>query len=244
MGNTSLSFLTVQQIASRWDMDILDVHQLILTGRLTQSYLLSGRATITRGSSGGSPEVHALCDRGPAHIRVLTRGMSGTQNRHSWPLADVQDVYECASDGYNQAHPLQQLCIEERASRSGWMLSFETDSLQVAGEDSFQLALKALRETALISLSSITEYEQQLLDDAGRPPDFGLSQTAGDPRRHSCRAVAKILWARDATATIPDLHQSEWIRLHACDGKPPSERTFREWVKDLNPNRSPGRRAA
>jgi hypothetical protein len=28
----------------------------------------------------------------------------------------------------------------------------------------------------------------------------------------------------------------------ACEGKPPTEKTLREWIKDLNPNRAPGRR--
>lgn len=28
----------------------------------------------------------------------------------------------------------------------------------------------------------------------------------------------------------------------ACEGKPPTEKTLREWIKDLNLNRAPGRR--
>lgn len=244
MDHPSPSFLTVQQIAARWNMDILDVHQLILTGRLPQSFLLSGLATLARYQSDLTKETHPLSQMAPASVRVLTRGVSGTQ-RSTWALADVQDVYECSVEGFDRSADLRSLCIEEGTAASGWMLDFEPDSLQIVGEDSFQQALRALRGATLISSADIAEFEACEDPSGGnRGPAQTPPATALDTRRQRCRLAVQILWERDPTATVPALYRSESIQRIACEGRPPTEKTFREWVKDLNPDRSGGRRAA
>jgi hypothetical protein len=244
MGNTPLSFLTVQQIAARWNMDITDVHQLILTGRLSQSFLLSGLATVARYKSDLTKETHPVSQTEPAAVRVLTRGISGTQ-RSTWTLADVQEVYECNSEGIDRSEDLKGLCIDEGTAASGWLLDFEPDSLQIIGEDSFQQALRALRGSTLISSAAIAEFEAFEYPTSGhRGPEQTPPTAALDTRRQRCRLAVQILWERDPKATVPALYRSDCIQRIACEGRPPTEKTFREWVKDLNPDRSAGRRAA
>ena len=244
MGNTPLSFLTVQQIAARWNMDILDVHQLILTGRLTQSFLLSGLATVARYKSDLTRETHSVSQVAPAAVRVLTQGISGTQ-RSTWTLADIQDVYECTSEGIDRSQDLKDLCLDEAAAASGWILDFEPDSLQIIGEDSFQQATRTLRGSTLISSAAVAEFEAYESPSSGhRGPSQVPPTTPVDTRRQRCRLAVQVLWERDPKMTVPALYRSECIQRIACGGQPPTEKTFREWVKDLNPDRSAGRRAA
>lgn len=61
--------------------------------------------------------------------------------------------------------------------------------------------------------------------------------------REACRAVAKALWEQDPTITIREMGYRDEINK-LLDGKPYNDATFRQWFKDLCPNRSPGRRRA
>jgi hypothetical protein len=59
--------------------------------------------------------------------------------------------------------------------------------------------------------------------------------------KEQCRKVAKSLWKKDSTITIADMIQRDEI-CHACDDKVYTEKAIRGWIKDLCPDRSPGRR--
>jgi hypothetical protein len=56
-----------------------------------------------------------------------------------------------------------------------------------------------------------------------------------------CRKVAERLWKKDPTTTIADMIMKDEI-VNACDGKIYSEKTIRNWINILCPDRSPGRR--
>lgn len=244
MAITPLSFLTIHQIAERWNMDVLEVQQLLLTGKLMHAFLVSGPARIVRTIDHQEPEIHPLCSRGPLYLRLLVHAAAYHRDRYSWAFDDVQEVYECFADAVDRFRELSLLRLEERTSRGGWVLQFDMASTQIIGEDSFQLALRSLAETALISAATIADFERQQDISPLAGDEEATGRAFRDSRKQRCRAVAQILWERDVRATVPDLYHSEWIQRIACEGKPPSEKTFREWIKDLNPDRSRGRRAA
>lgn len=55
------------------------------------------------------------------------------------------------------------------------------------------------------------------------------------------RAAALKLWSESPERTIQDMIQRDEI-AHACDGVVYGEKTIRNWINDLCPNRKPGRR--
>jgi hypothetical protein len=55
------------------------------------------------------------------------------------------------------------------------------------------------------------------------------------------REVAKELWKKDPKITIADMIMRDEIAA-ACDGRLYNEKTLRKWIKDLCPDRLPGRR--
>ena len=59
--------------------------------------------------------------------------------------------------------------------------------------------------------------------------------------KKTCRRVAKKIWEKDATITIADMCICDEIS-EACNGEIYPEPTLRKWIKDLCPNRNPGRR--
>jgi len=59
--------------------------------------------------------------------------------------------------------------------------------------------------------------------------------------REECRKIAKRLWKKYPKMTIQDMIFRDEI-AHACGQKLYTEDTIRNWIKDLCPNRLPGRR--
>lgn len=77
----------------------------------------------------------------------------------------------------------------------------------------------------------------------------GLSGVSPKPRklrpnqRHkiACRGEAEKLWKEDESITIADMIQRDELNV-ACEGKVYGENAMRDWIKDLCPDRSRGRR--
>ena len=50
------------------------------------------------------------------------------------------------------------------------------------------------------------------------------------------------IWESEPSLTIEDLIYGDPINKYGCEGHTYSDKTLRNWVKDLCPNRQPGRR--
>jgi hypothetical protein len=75
-------------------------------------------------------------------------------------------------------------------------------------------------------------------------PTLSSAKKLRSNQRHKkqCRAIAERLWKEDPTRTIQDVILSDEITENGCEGKIYGERTLRNWINDLCPNRRPGRR--
>jgi hypothetical protein len=60
--------------------------------------------------------------------------------------------------------------------------------------------------------------------------------------RERCRAIAELIWQSNPDITIEDMAYKDEINGIACEGKSYTPKAIREWIKDLCPNRKPGRR--
>lgn len=106
----------------------------------------------------------------------------------------------------------------------------------------------------LFKLEDVLEYEELIPDEALeefareygiRPSQENQERRLRPSQRHkaACRKVAASLWGKDPSITIAAMIQKDEIR-DACEGKVYKEKTIRRWIKDLCPNRKPGRRPA
>jgi hypothetical protein len=107
---------------------------------------------------------------------------------------------------------------------------------------------KIVSDSDLLYLrSDIKQIEQEC---GITPTTSAQSETAGKKPRHNhhqkarCREIAKKLWDEDTTTTIKDMiDHPEIIEFTKMkNGSFYSDGTVREWIKDLCPNRNPGRR--
>lgn len=240
MPNLTRDFWTFEQLADRWGMDHQDVQQLVLTRRLPQSFLLMGPARLVQGAPAHAH--HPLTAVGPAHTSLLAGGTLRLNGLLTWPLTHVERVYEFVVAGHDMPDSLRELCERERASPASWLIEFEAASTRTVGQDLMEIASAAFCNSAFVSTDALAAFEQSQGLIPQPEEQQSRARQARDTRKQRCRVVAQILWERDPTATVPDLYRSDWMQRIACEGKPPTEKTLREWIKDLNPNRAPGRR--
>ena len=64
-------------------------------------------------------------------------------------------------------------------------------------------------------------------------------------RKERCRAIAELLWKNNQKLRLPTIvdmiHNNEIITI-GCEGREYRDKVVRDWIKDLCPNRNPGRR--
>jgi len=238
MQHPKRDFLTIEQIADRWGVGALEVHQLLLARSLPQTFLVSGAAFLVSAST-GSLTRHPLTATSAATTWVLASTKLAGGTLRTWPLTSVNRVYDFVIDGHSQPSLLENLCLAEMSLPAGWTLEFQAEGTEVIGQNRFRQVAEVLQDSAIVLTDALVALEEHLKIS----PKKGDQEQPRDSRKQRCRAVAQILWERDPRATLPDIFQSEWVQRIACESRPPSEKTFREWVKDLNPDRSPGRRS-
>ena len=102
------------------------------------------------------------------------------------------------------------------------------------------------RDDMTIDRSHLREWAQR----KGEKPKFLFeeerkgSELPRKSQRHRerCRALAAHLWECDPQITIADMIHSGAINRHGCEDHIYGEDALRDWIKDLCPDRRPGRR--
>ena len=61
-------------------------------------------------------------------------------------------------------------------------------------------------------------------------------------RKERCRAIAELLWKENQNITIADMICKDQITKIGCEETKYGEKVLRDWIKNLCPNRNPGRR--
>ena len=94
-----------------------------------------------------------------------------------------------------------------------------------------------------------SEHKELVTNSKAVPPENKSQDTQievskqrlSQKHREICRRVAKEIWAKDPTRTIESL-VNDYELIGPCDNKIYTEKTMRNWIKDLCPDRKPGRR--
>jgi hypothetical protein len=96
----------------------------------------------------------------------------------------------------------------------------------------------------LFGLSDVEEFESEhpeIVSDRIQDKKTEKKLRSNQIHKIKCREVAQKLWEEDPSITIADMIHKDNIN-EVFDGKVYAEKTIRNWIKDLCPNRSPGRR--
>lgn len=222
---------TSERIADRWHTDVDHVNELFYTRRLPQAFLISGSARLTGQSSSGIPKFRPALESEGVRTRVIVSTLHSITNECRWPLSQVRRIYEFAAGDQFGRLSLLQYCDYDRARGLDWMIEFDPANVAVEGKDK-----------ALVEFSDLRAYEMLWNVSPGSADQRPPRASVRDTRKQRCRVAAEIIWQLDPQMTLSQLYRHSWIQVIACENKPPTDKAFREWVKDLNPNRQPGRR--
>lgn len=220
---------SIEQLADRWGVDAEYVQQLIFTRQIPQAFVVSGPAKILTRDESGVIKVHPDTAIAPIRTRLLVSTLYTMPDERVWPLSFVRRVYEYVDPHHPGKLSLEHYCEYNRSKHLDWKIEFQEPGTVISG-----------RDRHLIAVQDIVDFE--IAHDVEPAPPQEDSRKLRDSRKQRCRVVATILWRRDPTATLRDIFAHEWIKDIACEGHAPVEKTFRTWVKDLMPNRNPGRR--
>jgi len=76
--------------------------------------------------------------------------------------------------------------------------------------------------------------------ESHRKPSRKLTST--QIHKHRCRSLATYFWEQDPDLTKANMAQKTELLNIACESKRYTSKTIEGWIKDLNPDRSQGRR--
>ena len=99
---------------------------------------------------------------------------------------------------------------------------------------------------SLFKMEDVEEFQKQFgikgkADEVPKPISTPRKLRPNQRHKTECRKVAERLWQEDPAITIADMALKNEIN-ELFGGRTYSEDTIRNWIKDLCPDRSPGRR--
>ena len=102
------------------------------------------------------------------------------------------------------------------------------------------------KKSAIAHIKNMLQYvfkkEDVILFERSRQSKkHSLVERLSDKHKGACRLEAKKLWNLDRSITIEDMTLRDEIN-RCFDGRTYSPKTIRNWIKELCPNRKPGRR--
>jgi hypothetical protein len=86
------------------------------------------------------------------------------------------------------------------------------------------------------------EHSNKFHEDPQRDVEVEIKLRPSQKHRERCRAIAELIWQSNSDITIEDMAKKDEIKRIGCENNGYTVKTIREWIKDLCPNRKPGRR--
>jgi hypothetical protein len=86
---------------------------------------------------------------------------------------------------------------------------------------------------------TLNQAKQTLTKEQGKP---SRKLTPMQIHKHRCRSLATYFWEQDPDLTKANMAQKTELLDIACENKTYTPKTIEGWIKDLNPDRSQGRR--
>lgn len=244
MMNLPAKIISLETAMKRWGMSLSDVFLLTYNHRLRPVYRYTTEWKYWDEQEGGDwMDLFDQGTEGTIKIFFLRSDIAELEQRIGGPITksvrvinekDLQERWDIDREELWSV-------VEERNLEP-------VDPLGVKIEDFEELDQRLLR----YSLYDEIRWYFQLSDVEHIEKEHKIEpKTPGNQNRpklrpnqwHNLRSreVAKELWKKDPKITIADMIMRDEIAA-ACDGRLYNEKTLRKWIKDLCPDRLPGRR--
>lgn len=106
-----------------------------------------------------------------------------------------------------------------------------------------RLVLEDYIPYTIFKYDEVVKLENEYLEEYPNQENYKERKLRANQRhRENARAIAASLWDNYPAITINDMAKNYKINVMACERKVYKPKTIRNWIKDLCPNRKPGRR--
>lgn len=242
-----IEIITMDSLMKRWNMSFSDIFLIVLNQDLAPVYNQFPEPGWKK--FGDDPEhdildVFLQKDGDPSGIAFLRSDVRRLENKFKGKVSKPVDVL-------NEKDIIERWGISEIEL---WNLQEEcslpvVDPLGIEFEDYSALELNLMSYPKynkldfyfrLVDIERL-EKKYEINPKTDLMVKKGTQQRPSQIHKERCRAAAKELWKENPEITIADMAVRDEI-TEACDGKLYIEKTIRDWIKDLCPDRSPGRR--
>jgi hypothetical protein len=146
-------------------------------------------------------------------------------------IAKLTERWGCSLDELRDlivSGTLSLAMLDDKATPPSWV---RFDLKQAIGE----LGLFGLCYDNRVLLEDVERLETVAAEEK-------VHERNSNRHRERCRAIAALLWEKEPTRTIEDMILAPEILRFGQEGVGYINDTVRDWIKDLCPNRKPGRR--
>jgi hypothetical protein len=115
---------------------------------------------------------------------------------------------------------------------------------EIYGESIIWMGLPDLASLEDRIFHYIFDYKQVVGFELNFNQQKGIKLRPDQRHKEECRQIARSIWQQMPNLTIIDVIRMDEVNKIRCAKKPNpyGEKTVREWINDLCPNRKPGRR--
>jgi hypothetical protein len=234
----SLYYNTGQELLGKWDMQPVDLVYVMLFHNLTVidsigfklsgmkvgfAYLEKGEYDFIAAEMFLKADTERLHDRFKAAIPERSDLIYGSQLMDRWNRNEFNLWFHINNDGLKVVDRFGQVV---------------PDSILL--EHIYGPYLEKISELFFL-MKDVVKFEKVYTELNSHTTEPAKKLRPSQQHKQNCREVAKALWDENPEITIADMVLRDEI-TQACDGKLYAEKTIRDWIKDLCPNRSPGRR--
>jgi len=187
-----------------------------------------------------------------AVVEQFIQGLEQELNQHdelAWDLGGIERE-EIIAKYIDPLHKRIQglLLYRDSFNGSGWQ-DLELPADQDLSRHFLRVLLNSYYRREEVYGRPLPESEPRLDQEPARPDKVadqvqvavkGRKLTQEQRHKIDSRAAAMKIWSESPEITIQDMIQRDEI-ANACEGVVYGEKTIRNWIKDLAPNRKPGR---
>lgn len=251
----TLGFQPLEEVASAWDVPVKTLLDLAALGHLTLSISHLAQLPIRWGmvQDFGSP--HSFRRYDPDHYRyysgifdLFPEDIIHIQKTHAedkgiW-ITSFQYYEEMVLGDLVRYRNGQLVAVGEHTNGKGVCISRTDLVLRVRERQRFEAEFTEMEPAPEPVVKTAANTENDALQPSPTPnPVKPRKLTSRQRHREEARAVAQRIWSLDPAITIEEMSRRQGVATNAQErSRGVTQDTLRNWIKDLAPDRKPGRR--
>lgn len=251
----TLGFYSLAEVASAWGEPVKRLLELATLGHLTLSISHPSQLPIRWGMVQDFDSPHSFRRYDPDHYRyysgifdlfpedIIHLSRASGEETGIW-ITSFKYYEEMVLGDLIRYRNGQIVAIGEHANGEGICISRTDLVLRVKERQRFEEKLTALEPAPEPAVNKVSLTENDAVEPPPTPnPVKARKLTSRQRHREEARAVAQRIWALEPSITIEEMSKRQGIATNAQErSRGVTQDTLKNWIRDLAPDRKPGRR--